>query len=174
MNLNSLTKRKDILVAIGAICLGIVVALNIHKSQLAKIASIQENIKEEKEKNDLIVVLNKLDNKFNIYKERLKKQDSSFIVDRVTEFGRQNQIRVSALNPGNAQEQDIFVKVPLNISFEGTYHQLGNFISLIESSADFLMVESLSILAPELQGGYSEKISMIVNSIYLKEQTKSQ
>lgn len=168
LNINKLLKRTDIAVAVIIVTLGVVISVSLYNMRMRKITTLKNNIKEEKEKNDLLVVLNKLEGSLNAYRMRLKKKDASVLINKITDLSRQSNIRINSLTPVQTQERDIFVKVPISVSLEGTYHQLGNFISALENSADFLRVESLSISVSGRTSEDTERIGLVLNSIYLK------
>ena len=169
MNADALFKRRDLMVFVILLCLGVVIGANFYSAQMRELSKIKTSISEEKKKNELIPKINKALNTLDAYKKRLQKKDASFFMNKVAGFGQESNIRINSLTPGSAQERDTFVKQPLALSAEATYHQLGKFISKIENSPEFLRVERMSVSTAGRSGEETEKIVLTLSNIYLKD-----
>ena len=77
------------------------------------------------------------------------KEEEEFI-DRVREIAKDVPVRVISMIPSSASKSERSSSnfTSLHILFEGTYHQLGTFVSKVESAEKFMRVESIRFTVP--------------------------
>jgi len=111
--------------------------------QLSKLSgsleSLDQKIEKEKDKN---VELNE-----KIMKSQLGQITGGVtpIIDLINESARQNKISVLSVNSFSPIELKDYDQFPFEISLEGEYHQLGQFLSLLENSGYAVHFEDLRI-----------------------------
>jgi Tfp pilus assembly protein PilO len=111
--------------------------------QLSKISgsleSLDKKIKEEKDRN---VELNE-----KAMKSQLGQTAGSVtpIIDLINESARQSKISVLSVNSFSPTELKDYHQFPFEISLEGEYHQLGQFLNLIENSGYSVRFQDLLI-----------------------------
>lgn len=183
MNLADLGKRKDILVVIGVILLTVIIGNNfIYQVQKRKMSYLEGEIKEEEAKNRLVEEIVLSDKRISFYKKRLPLQrDVSWLMRRISQLAKDARIEVVSLKPKELDRQEGYIRIPLEIKVRCSYHELGEFLSNIESSAKFIKLDSLHLTtwrSEEARRGIeigvknrdkSPTASLVISTIYLEK-----
>jgi Tfp pilus assembly protein PilO len=123
--------------------------------QLSKISgsleSLDKKIKEEEDRN---VELNE-----KAMKSQLGQTAGSVtsIIDLINESARQSKISVLSVNSFSPTELKDYHQFPFEISLEGEYHQLGQFLNLIENSGYAVRFQDLLISTKDM---FSNKLDI--------------
>ncbi|UCB57504.1 MAG: type 4a pilus biogenesis protein PilO [Candidatus Omnitrophota bacterium] len=145
----------------------------IYKSNLKKIESVKSQIEEEKKKNEVLGIISLLERKIKAHQERsFSVAEGTQILDRISRMAERLGIKIEAFNPLSAEEKEYYVELPLKIPFSCDYHQLGEFLSLIESSKEFIRVKELRMRKPTVAALGEAKIpevELTVSGFYLKK-----
>jgi type IV pilus assembly protein PilO len=185
MNLaNFLEKRKYISVVISVILLALIIGNNLYQFQKRKIAYLKTEIKKEESKNRLVREIVLLNKKIGSYEKRLPRQrDVSWLMRKVTQLAKDAQVKIISLKPQAIDRQVGYVRIPLEIKLNCSYHELGGFLSNIESSPEFIRINSLQLISSTQQISETEEekskigaedkykppaISLVVSTVYLE------
>jgi Tfp pilus assembly protein PilO len=171
MNL-SLKKDKAafILILILAFLIG---RNNIYNNSIEKINSLQSRQEEEKNKNELLETISILEKKIQIYKRNsLASVEIAPLLDKVSALAKRSGMVIENFNPQPTIYKEGYAEVPVDISLSGDYHRLGRFLSLLESSQEFiwvkrLRVEKATVIDPQKR--ISPKISLAISGLYFKK-----
>lgn len=172
-------KRKDILLFLGILLLGIFFARRLYQQQQGKIKALKETIAQEEEKAGVGKELAVLGDRITRISEPYLRKESSLTMDRFNELIAQAKVKVVSVSPDPQTDAGDYVKTSFRVNLRTTYHRLGRFIGLLESQPDFVKIEELSIqgLAQDTRGGSEEtalkndlNVNMKVSVIFIKEQ----
>lgn len=86
------------------------------------------------------------------------REEESVVLERLSNFARQTQVKIQAIfpqrskdepagKPSSKSEPAVYEDVLIQIDASAGYHQLGTFISLVESDARPMRVSSLRLVA---------------------------
>ncbi|GAH82639.1 unnamed protein product [marine sediment metagenome] len=167
-------QRKDIIVFALIVILAFLIGRNgIYKQNLNRIDSIRLQLEEEKKRNDILGIVGILDRKLQAHQKRsFSTADTTQLLDRVSQAAEEADIKIDAFNPSPAVYTKQYTELPLKISLGCEYHKLGRFLSLIESSKEFIWVKEFKMQRATVTDPGAPKISRIdltVSSLYLEK-----
>jgi Tfp pilus assembly protein PilO len=86
------------------------------------------------------------------YQQALKGADKTWLIEHINEAGSKSGVSINSISPDEQRKiGDHLLSIPVRVEAEATYHQLGEFVSQLESSEQFLKILNLS-----LQGSASQ------------------
>lgn len=142
--------ERNLITVMLAILLGsVVVGFNfIYSPKMKELRLLEEALREENEKRVLLNETVELETKIAAYRERgmpVGKEEIE-LLDRIREIASEAQVRVTSMVPQEKIERgskEGYRKFSLTISFEGTYHNLGDFIAHVEHAEKTMKIEAL-------------------------------
>ncbi|MBU0504183.1 MAG: type 4a pilus biogenesis protein PilO [Candidatus Omnitrophota bacterium] len=161
-------KFFDILI----IGLALIIANNIYKAQGKVIVSLKERKQIELKRLDVLKDVNRSYERINSIKSFVNNKDISLIVNSLTDIAKDCHIQIDSLKPGKDEEASGYVIYPFELSVSaGSYHNLGKFISRLESSADFYIIRSLdfSFIADSAIDKNSLKVNLAIATVLIKD-----
>lgn len=170
--------RKKTVIRIAILFFAIILANKvIYQPQVRKIKMLEDQIVGEKEKNKLADEINELGNKINSYRQKISTPgDISLVINEVFKIAKDMKIEIVSLQPQQTEEETLYVRLPLKVVIEAGYHELGRFLSRIESSEKFIKVDNLQISTaevgsagvPTLEEGEKPRATLMLSGTYLK------
>lgn len=167
--------KQKLIVPIITLLITVIVSNNVYKAQKIRVDYLKQQMKEDKKINDLIKVVKIQEKKFSEYENIFSMRDTSIIMKEVSEFAATSGVKILLFNPLSTIISEILKIMPLNLKIEGSYHEIGDFISKIESSDDVLSIADfqLSKSDPEREGGGEKKeilnANIVINAVFLRE-----
>ncbi|MCX5716101.1 MAG: type 4a pilus biogenesis protein PilO [Candidatus Omnitrophica bacterium] len=143
---NDLMKNQILLIGIGVALLCIWFAYNrIYKKTMSQMRQISGTISNENQKLEVAKRLEDLQAGLNKYKGIFPKEaDTSWLTEKVSSMAAASGLEVKALNPGPVVQVTDFKYAKINISVSGRFNELGDFVSKVENSKEFMKINSLS------------------------------
>ena len=112
---------------------------------LSKNKAFRADILHERDRNILIGTVRALDKHLKVYEKRLPKgRGVSWLLSQVSDMASEEGIDISSIKPGTPEKRGLYTKLYVEMDIGSTYHQLGRFISKVESSEKFLRVERIN------------------------------
>ena len=169
-----ITQKRDIVIFILVIIVASLIGYNaIYRYNLNKIDSIKFQIDEEKKKNEIFGIIDALDRKLGRYQKRsFSTAEITPVLDRISQLAKKSDIEIETFNPQPAISQEHYIELRLEIPFSCGYHKLGQFLSLIENSQDFLWIKRLKMKKPTVTDPKEvrvPKINLKLSGLYLKK-----
>jgi len=169
-----------ILSAIVVIVTIVVAVAVIYLPFLNKTKSLRSQILTERDRNVLIGKIRALGKHLKVYKKRIPEQrDVSWLLREVSDMATKEEIEISSIKPGIPEDRGLYTKLFVTMDTISTFHQLGKFVSIVESSEHFLRVDNIFIKRLDLDEDFSEdkakfesfdvKAHIVVSTIILKE-----
>ena len=172
-DIGSWTRRVKILMA-GLLCIGIVIAgyQLIIKDQMLALETVQ---KKEPQLKEQFLEKKALAINLEAYKNQMKEADENFSVLRkqlpneseipdllidMTQVGLSRGLQFERIKPGNTIERDFYAEKLVNITANGRYHQIAEFISDVAALPRIINVADFT-LAPK--GGDPELL--VLNAV---------
>ncbi|MEE9316451.1 MAG: type 4a pilus biogenesis protein PilO [bacterium] len=167
-------QKKDIIAFALIVILAFSIGYNrIYRRNLNKINSIKLQFEREKKKNDILGITNILDRKSQVHQKRsFSTADTTQLLDRVSQAAEEAGIKIEGFNPLSAVPTEQYLELPLKISLRCEYHKLGRFLSLIESSKEFIWVKELKMqkaTATDPRAPKIPRINLTVSGFYLEK-----
>src|SRR3989338_42089 len=121
--------------------------------------SLRETILLEREKNVLMGQIRALGRHLKVYERRILEQGRgvSWLLSKVSDMAADEHIEISSIRPGTPESWGAYTKLYVIAETVSTYHQLGRFISKIESFEKFLRIEKITVKRMDLDEGYEKE-----------------
>lgn len=147
---------------------------------LNKNKSLRAEILHERDRNVLVGKIRALGKHLKVYNKRIPAQRGvSWLLSVVSDMASKEQIELSSIKPGAPEDRGSYTQLYVILETISTYHQLGRFLSRVESSEKFLRVEDINIKRLDLDGDFKEgttkfktfdvKGHIVISTIVLKE-----
>lgn len=166
MNLNErINKYKNAVMNLGVLLVAGIFAFNIYQGQLGQMKKLKTKTGEELEKNQKLESLGQLEGKVNAYKNLLKRQDSSLAMNTISNIAKAVGVKLDSIRPENEQRLPDYIKMPFSMTLSSpSFHNLGRFISRIESYRDIVfVVDSLETRSEDKANQLT--VGLVVSSI---------
>lgn len=172
INLASMLKKKDVLVAAGVVILALLVAKNIYGKQMRRYEAMKQQIDAEKEKGAALERIIALNEKIKKVKNRSwTSTDMDFIIDKIHNIGLKAQIKIRDISFGEKNETKNSSVVPISFACEAPYKGLVQLMKKIEAHPMIIRVKTLS-LGPTADSSSRRdpilRASFAVEVVYLK------
>lgn len=120
----------------------------VYRPKIAELRSLEQMQKEEKEKSLLAEEVASLEKKIAGYREKWLPpagKEEIELLNRVREIASETQVRVVSMVPEEIRKarKTTYRKFSLTISFEGTYHHIGDFISRVEDKERMMKIDAM-------------------------------
>ncbi len=160
INIAKLTQikgKKFLIIGIIAL-LTFIIAFNlIYKPGKAKISSLQIEIKKQQQINHLVDSIGNFRREIQTYRSRSAPfAKTDWLVSAVTQQAAKTGVKIESIESYSPVVSGEYTYLRCKISCKSAYHDLGKFLSLLESQREFIEVERLNInssLMEELQSG---------------------
>ena len=136
--------------------------------------SISQLIELKKERNQ-VSLENKVGKKLGELQEIREKQrvvkESSQFLSEIAKLSAMLNMKMISISAVSIEKRNEYVKIPINLELETTYHQLGSFISKLENEDLFINIEKLIISLPEQAAKDKTRIlaSLVISTFYLED-----
>lgn len=142
----------------------------IYASYLHKIDALSSQIEDEQKKNEIIADISILDKKAKVYKQRsFSASELTQVLDKVSALAQQAEIKIETFNPLAALDKEKYIELPIQLPLRCSYHQLGKFLSLLESNQEFIKVKKLKVYKSSGASQNEPEVDLTLYGIYLKK-----
>ncbi|HTZ10929.1 MAG TPA: type 4a pilus biogenesis protein PilO [Candidatus Margulisiibacteriota bacterium] len=139
-------KHKNKVINIFVIIIALIISSNIYQRQNSAISSMRNKKEYEAKKNKEIENINKLEKKISLYKNSLIRKDPGLIMASINSYAGEAEVNIVSIKPDSEQSHQNYSKLPFDLVISAkSYHAVGKFISKLESSEDFFIIESVSL-----------------------------
>lgn len=153
--------------------LALIIANNIHNAQKAGLADIKVKIKEEGEISRLVKDIKQKEAKFSQAKKGFAVRESAEVMREISEIAAKNGIKLISLSPGQERVKtgEFFKSLPFSARINGSYHQIGDFVSGIESSDYVLKITQFQLVGSRSEKEVKEslKADLTIDAVFLTE-----
>lgn len=159
-------KLKTIIVSIGVILFVAIIGMKfIYQPAKKKIGGIESIQRKEEERSKLLSQVSKQQKDIERHRSRLSENKSvSYFINQITKLANESNVEVISINPESLQRENYYQKLPLTLGTKATYNQLGQFISKLENSKEFILIETMSFeRAEEVKVDSSDEIKVRAN-----------
>jgi len=141
-------KVVTLIVCAAMFIITIIIGYNyIYKPQIERIDDKKAQLEKEIEKNKIAYEIHGLQREINEYVKYFPKaSDATWLVSQVTNKVKKSRIELLSVKPEDVKRFKNYDIMSVKLQIRSTYHNLGDFISKMESSKDFMRVNSVKIL----------------------------
>jgi Tfp pilus assembly protein PilO len=142
------------LIIVVALISGIVL---IYMPFANKNRSLRSQILDERDRNVLIGKIRGIGKHLKIYNKAFPEaRDVSWLLGEVSDMASKEHIEVASIKPGMPEDRGLCTELNIVLDTVSTYHQLGKFLSRIESSEKFLRIASIAIKRVDIDETFKE------------------
>lgn len=147
MEVAEILKHKNKIFNLLLLVLTAMIAFNlIYKKQSAEIGTVEARKETEIKKNKLLGQIGQSEKKINAYKELLGKKNSGAVIKAINDMARESDLKIVSIRPGQEQVFPEYIKFPYDLTVNSdNYHDLGKFISKLESFKDVYVIDAMNI-----------------------------
>lgn len=175
--LESAKGNKNIIVNAGIILAAIFIAFKIYSSQGPEIVLLNQAIEEEKNKNDVLEKIEKKDKELKEYIKFINQKERSSIINIISDMARLSAVEIISIRPMKEENVSFYIKLNYDLKLlSNSYHNIGKFVSLLESSPDIFSLERITMGQQTAQAGERgmEKINadLSISTIFMPTNTR--
>lgn len=170
-----MAKKIEMAVFVLFIILAILIGKNlIYKYTSEKLVRLRKQAEDAKEKNNISEDIAILDGRLRAYQNRsLPTQAPGAFLDRIAQLAKEADVRINAFNPLPIVYTEHYIEMPIKVLLRCDYHQLGHFLSLLESNREFIEIRALNmqkatVINPEQT--QLPRIDLTVSTYYLSDE----
>ena len=164
-------RKKLLLISVVIIFIALRVASSIFRSQAARSQKLKARVAEERDKNRALAGIGKVEKEIASYQPRIvPERNDEWLRRSVTDMAGQSRVEIVSISPQAPDDKGVYVRLPLRLEVECEYHQLGDFISKMESSEKFIKVDALNrgVIGTK-EGRTIARVSLTISTFYLKD-----
>ncbi len=118
----------------------------IAKPSFSKVALLKNEKNTDVKKNGVLMNISTLEKKLNTYTSLLsEKKESSWLIQTVSKTAEVSNLALVSVVPPASENRGEYDKISVAIEAAGTYHELGDFASRIESAPRFIKIVHVRI-----------------------------
>ncbi len=111
--------------------------------------------------------------KVQSYEKRLPaKTEIPLLLEQLSKIARETGVKILAITPSNVKKTKVekedkpYVEIPISVTAQGGYHELGTFLNRMEKSDRFMKIAEL-LISTNSQDKKSHNLEMIVSTYVL-------
>lgn len=142
----------------------------IHQPAQQKRQELQEQLSYERETKLLKESIVRGIEEIDALRKRLPaKPETEWLLQAVGELARSQAIQLVSIAPDEPKRVQDAVRLGVTLRFVTSYHQLGQFLSALENSPNFLWIETMDVARDMASGG--AQVSLTVSSMWVPRYT---
>ena len=144
--------HKAIALAIGTALAGGIVGNNVMTGPLrARLAQAEKERVLERRKTEALTRVAELEQAVARYRPQLlAAREASAVIEAVNRMAEESSITLTSVTPVRPETTGGYVRVPVQVEVRCSYHQLGRFLSRVESASRFLNVDAVRVKGPSI------------------------
>lgn len=160
--------RNTLFASVAIFVVGCLIGLHlIYLPKMEELRVLRERQREEENRQLLLNEIAALEKKVNAYQEHRfpSGKEEVELLNLIREIAAEAKVRMTSMTPEAEREKKKkkYRKFSLIISFEGTYHLLGDFVAKIESAPKVIKIESLEFKASQAKGDIPLECTMTLS-----------
>ena len=142
----TMVKNKNKIFNILFLLFSLFVAGQIYGKQLKRRDLLVERKDLESKKNVILDGISNTDKRIESYKSLLERDDPSKVISIVSNIANQTEVKIISIKPDQQQRLSEYVKIPYRMELiTASYHNLGYFLSRLESHGSVFMVDAIEV-----------------------------
>ncbi len=140
------SKIKQNLLSLIIVGIAVFIALKIYHNKEKEIVVLKNQKESERMKNEVLNEISALEKELAYFDEKINTKQLSSSLDKISDFAKTYSVDISKITPLKEINMGVYTKYPFEMFLSATsYHQLAEFVSVLENSPDIYIVENLVI-----------------------------
>jgi len=146
----------------AVIIVALIIALKIYSNNAAEVAILNTNKDTQIDKNVILERVNKTYREINSLKKFINRKELDSVINTIGDIAKDSSVDIVSISPATEENKPHYIKFFFDLRLSAdSYHNMGKFVSSLESSQDILNVETLSMdQAVPMAEAKSEKINV--------------
>jgi len=165
-------KGKSLILTVGLWGVGFFIGMNFIVSPgIGQIKKIRQEKELETKKAVVLEDIAALQTKNKRYRPMLSEsQEVSWLIEALNQMAQASSIALTSVTPLAAEPVAGFKRIPVRIQTAGNYHQIGDFVSRVESESHFIKIDSVEMenTSENVKKGRPMRLSMVLSVFYPK------
>lgn len=147
----SIIKNKVLIIGVAIVAVSLWYGYNqVYVTTMKATQQVKADISNEGIKGEISKRLQALQKELAGYEKYFTKgKDILWLIDRVSKSANESGLKIISLNSQPSIVLRAFICDKVTVIAVGTFHQLGDFVSKIEGSKDFMRIEKISFKKTE-------------------------
>jgi len=137
--------RQSSQIIFGIVLLGLVLAVSVFQWQQAKIKKMRHNIGIEEERITVGSEVAELDKKIAQMSSLYARKPTSLSLKKIEQIASDNKMTIISASQDSESDSGLYTVNSFKLALEAGYHNLGKFISALESYGDMVQIGHLYI-----------------------------
>lgn len=147
---NPFLKYKNRVLSVALILAALTISRHIYRIEALRLGALNAKKEAELKKNEVLNEISQSEKKLQYYKELLKRQDASLVINLVGKIAKDSNVRIISIKPNTQESHPSYVKYPFALTFSAdSYHSVGKFINKIENYPDLYSFDALNLKLQE-------------------------
>lgn len=165
LELDETKKRIFFIYVVALLCIIVVYFYFILRPTLKRLFDLMPRVQERRleintVKNDLLYEdnfkkrLQTLHQTMDKYEKRLSREkELPLLLENLSEIAKSSRVKILSITPidrgppGKGEEERVYQEVPIAISAQSSYHELGTFINRLENAQRYMQVSNVKIMS---------------------------
>jgi len=150
------------------VILALIIAFKIYEKNAAEVALLNQSKDTQIEKNIALEKISKVNQEISAVKKFINQKEQDSVINTVGDIAQETGVEILSINPTADEKNSYYTKFFFDLALSAdSYHKIGKFISLLESSQDIFNIEAVSLdqQSDDFErgnNGESKKISVIL------------
>ncbi len=141
-----ISKYNNKIVNIAIIFAALFIAFKIYSNQAQESISLDQKKDTEIEKNALLQKIDKVNKEIESYRQFINNKEINNIITTIGDIAKSSSVEIVSIKPEAKEARDYYTKYLFNLRLlSANYHNIGGFISRLESAPDIFNVETINI-----------------------------
>ena len=156
--INLKINKSQLIATTAVIFISASVILSVYLPFKRQSLSFRSDILAERENNILLGHISVIHKYLDVYKKQIPDISgvSAFMGD-ISEMARKENVEIISIKPGAPEITELYTKFYVTLDIKSPYKQLGSFVSRIESSDKFFMVEGMKAKRLDMERDVKDK-----------------
>ncbi|MCK9572332.1 MAG: type 4a pilus biogenesis protein PilO [Candidatus Omnitrophica bacterium] len=126
--------------------LALIIAFKIYEKSAAEVAILNQTKNTQIEKNIALEKISKINQEIGAVKKFINQKDLDSVINTIGDIAQATGVDILSINPAADERNPYYTKFFFDLVLSAdSYHKIGKFISLLESSQDIFNIEAVNL-----------------------------
>jgi Tfp pilus assembly protein PilO len=144
--LELIEKNKKKILNLAVLFVALFIAFKIYSNQAQELSSLDQKKDTETEKNVVLQKIDKINKEVESYRKFINNKEISNIINAISDIAKSSSVEIVSVKPEAEEAKNYYTKHLFNLRLlSASYHNIGDFISRLESAPDIFNVETINM-----------------------------
>jgi Tfp pilus assembly protein PilO len=131
---------------LAVVILALIIAFKIYENNAAEVVLLNQSKDTQIEKNIALGEISKVNQEINAVKKFINQKEQDSVINTVGDIAQKTGVEILSINPAAEEKNSYYTKFFFDLVLSAdSYHKIGKFISLLESSQDIFNIQAVSL-----------------------------